>query len=109
VQHSPPTECNFAHDIVPRGKLYETALGYCKYLAAQEPGSPELIRPIIRLNLINKLRLVNREECDICEKKWVSYDCFKALSAYLESRKMYSAALVLKFANATGLLWGQPK
>lgn len=89
-------EAKLIHEVVPSEQLLAIALAHCEKLAALPPGASELTRTIIRENLVEKLHQVNIEECDILEKKWVSKECFAALAAYLESRKMYSAALLLR-------------
>lgn len=97
------------HAVVPPEQLLSTAIAYCEALVQLPSGSPEIIRAIVRQGLVEKLHQVNREELDVLEKKLVSKECFQALAKYLDSRKMHSSAFVLRAANATGFLWGQPK
>jgi peroxisomal 3,2-trans-enoyl-CoA isomerase len=101
--------CGFVHSILPEDALQPAAMAFCHALAKLPADSVSLVRPIIREQLVQTLVEVNRTECELCEKKWISRECFIALSAYLDSRNMKFAALVLRFANLTGSLWGQPR
>ena len=96
-------------EVVPEAELLLRSLKYCEELAALPSESEKLVRRLKRENLIEKLHEVNKQECDECQRTWICKESFNALSKYLLSRKMYSAAVVLQFANATGFLWGQPK
>eukprot|EP01041_Mallomonas_annulata_P006673 gene6673-13513_t len=97
------------HEVHSPEALMTAAIAHCEKLAALPIGSEELKRYIIKENLVEKLHAVNKEECAILEKKWVSPECFNALAAFLDSRNMRTQATMLRLANATGFLWGQPK
>lgn len=58
--------------------------------------------------LIETLKQVNLEECEVLEKAWVSKECFAALSSFLSSRKMALAAWIIYIIDFLGFLWGQP-
>eukprot|EP00658_Telonema_sp_P-2_P039849 TRINITY_DN28479_c0_g1_i1.p1 TRINITY_DN28479_c0_g1~~TRINITY_DN28479_c0_g1_i1.p1 ORF type:complete len:209 (-),score=60.05 TRINITY_DN28479_c0_g1_i1:214-840(-) len=55
--------------------------------------------------LVKMLQDVNKHECEILEKAWVSPECFKALAAFLESRKKPFPAAVLRAMNMTRGIW----
>lgn len=88
--------CGFIHSIQTKENLQAAAMTYCQELAQLPEGSHQLVRPIIKEGLVDELKEVNRVECELCEKKWVSKECFTALSTYLESRNMTFAAYVLR-------------
>lgn len=88
------------HQTESPAALMSAALSYCKALAALPAGSERLARRIVREGLVQELRRVNEEECAVLERKWVSRECFAALAAYLWSRKMYPAALLLRYSSA---------
>eukprot|EP00607_Mallomonas_marina_P003478 CAMPEP_0182436674 /NCGR_PEP_ID=MMETSP1167-20130531/82865_1 /TAXON_ID=2988 /ORGANISM="Mallomonas Sp, Strain CCMP3275" /LENGTH=199 /DNA_ID=CAMNT_0024629073 /DNA_START=63 /DNA_END=662 /DNA_ORIENTATION=- len=98
-----------AHELCPSDKLVETAVNYCEFIAQQPETAIESQRFITRENLVDKLKQVNEEECAVLEKKWISPECFTALATFLESRNMHTQARILRIANATGFLWGQPR
>ncbi len=118
--------CGLVHQVSAKESLEADAVAYCRELAALPAGSPQLVREIIRDDLVAKLRVVNCAECEVLERKWVSKECFQALAKFLESRNMKMAAMFLRSVhhqtfcsmvstrfcrgvNATGFLWGQPE
>lgn len=84
------------HEVCSPDNLLASAMLRCEQLAAMPPCSPELQRKIVTEGLVDKLKKVNVEECEILEKKWVSKECFAALAAYLSSRNLHVAAFVLR-------------
>jgi len=102
-------ECNLIHYIHSQETVRSEALKYCEHLCSLPIGSDQLIRRIVRDNLVEVLKKVNKDECDECEKKWVCKESFHAIALYLESRNMRAAGMILRVANMLGPLWGQPK
>lgn len=70
--------------------LMAAAVAYCRSLDTNSG------RPVIKGPLVDKLLEVNKTECDILERKWISPECFNALSTFLESKNQRMAALMLR-------------
>mmetsp|Transcript_18027 Transcript_18027/g.17349 ORF Transcript_18027/g.17349 Transcript_18027/m.17349 type:complete len:320 (-) Transcript_18027:613-1572(-) len=102
-------KCGLVHCIVPDAKIKEVVLKYCHLIASLDITDSERIKTVAKENLKEKLIEVNFNECEELQKCVVSKKCFTALIAYLESRNMRIAGLMLRLANFTGFLWGQPK
>ena len=80
------------YSVLACDRLEAVALQYCEELAAQaEPQSY-----IVREGLTEKLRLVNRSECAVLQRKWVSKECFEALAKFLDTRRMRLPAFFLR-------------
>ena len=90
-------QAKFVHEIHPAGELDSAALRYTQKLVDNVPVEQvaQLHWPV-REALVAKLHQVNQEELDVLQKKWVSKECFLALAAFLESRKLNFAAFVLR-------------
>jgi hypothetical protein len=82
--------------VVPEDTIKDIVMKYCVHISSLEPDNVELIRRIKKENLIEKLKEVNKKECDELETIVVSKKCFKALAKYLESRNMKMAAAFLR-------------
>ena len=93
------------HSVHQPSRVLTAAQDYCRELCNLPHNSFESIRPIIRENLVEILREVNRRECAACEKSWVSSESFDAISKYLLSRGMYAPAICLLIANRTRKYW----
>lgn len=102
-------QSGLVHEVHGPDVVLERALAYCEYVSKLPPDAVEAQRFILREHLTDKLIAVNDEECAVLEKKWISPECFEALAKFLESRNMKTQAMVMRLANATGFLWGQPK
>jgi enoyl-CoA hydratase/carnithine racemase len=90
-------ECNLVHYIYSQETVRSEAYKYCEYLCSLPEGSDQLTRKIVKDNLVDILKQVNKDECDECEKKWVSKECFHAVALYLESRNMRAAGMLLRY------------
>lgn len=101
--------CGFAFDVSNSSEsVLAKALEQCQNMLR----NPEMLSRKIHENSNKEaliLKQVNSEELKICEKSWICEGSFKALSEFLFSRKMYLPGLILRIANMTGFLWGQPK
>jgi peroxisomal 3,2-trans-enoyl-CoA isomerase len=91
---------HFVHEILPAGELDSAAAAYAKRLVGSVPVEKvaQLHWPV-KEGLVQKLQAVNQAELDTLQKKWVSKECFLALAAFLESRNLRFAALVLRYAR----------
>jgi hypothetical protein len=81
---------------VPDAKIREVVLKYCHLIASLDITDSERIKTIAKENLKEKLIKVNFIECEELQKCVVSKKCFTALIAYLESRNMRIAGLMLR-------------
>lgn len=98
------------HSLHTPDTLQQVATAYCERIANLAVESDEYQTFLSnRHREVEKLREVNAIECNILEKKWISKKCFSALADFLDSRNMSVQANILRFANLTGPLWGQPK
>lgn len=102
-------EVGLVHSVHSPDTLQQAATAVCEAIAKLDTSSIEYQTILSKRPAVEKLKQVNEEECDILEKKWVSKKCFTALANFLDSRKMTFQARVLRFANMTGFLWGQPE
>lgn len=102
-------EYKLVHEVHSPHALLDKAITYCEEIANLPADAPEAQRFILRDNLKSKLNAVNEEECAVLEKKWISPECFEALARFLDSRNMKTQAMIMRVANATGFLWGQPR
>jgi hypothetical protein len=89
-------ECNLVHYIHSQETVRSEALKYCEHLCSLPIGSDQLVRRIVKDDLIDVLKKVNKDECDECEKKWVCKESFHAIALYLESRNMRAAGMILR-------------
>lgn len=96
------------HDVLPADQVLPAAMAHCEYLVSKSARAGERQRTIVKEGLVQKLQAVNAAEMDECEIAWISKESFGALAKYLESRKAWAPAMVLRTANALGFLWGQP-
>ncbi|KAJ1408543.1 ClpP/crotonase-like domain-containing protein [Ochromonadaceae sp. CCMP2298] len=99
-------DIKFVYKVGSAGEIEVEAMAYCKTLAAdtKDPAAQRWVTPELKL----KLQAVNQEELDVLQRKWISSECFVALASFLEKKNMKVAALMLRLANWTGPLWGQP-
>ena len=88
--------CGLVQHIHPPLEVFAEAEKHCLSLAAEPFGSERLKRRVQRDNLVETLKIVNKKECDECEKKWVCRESFAAIAVYLESRNMKGAAMILR-------------
>lgn len=90
-------QANLVHEVVEdTSRLLPRALEYAESLASLPPNDPKLVKNVTKMG-VEQLQKVNEEECAVLEKKWISKECFEALSSYLSSRKMHTAAFVLRY------------
>jgi enoyl-CoA hydratase/carnithine racemase len=89
-------QSGLVHYVYPPNEVRERAEEYCMELTKYPFGSEKLNRLIVQKGLVDILKTVNEKECDECEKKWVCQESFAAIATYLQSRKMYTAAFILR-------------
>lgn len=99
ITASEALQSGLIHYVYPANEVRERAEEYCLELATLPHGSEKLKRLIEQKHLVDILRKVNNDECDECEKKWVCKESFAAIAVYLQSRKMYTAAFILRYIN----------
>jgi Delta3-Delta2-enoyl-CoA isomerase len=116
--------CGLVHAIEENEKdILETALTFSEHLVSKGNHEHSLINmkhheklakrmkitdEAKARDIVDTLRRVNHEESAILEKAWVSKECFLALGAFLEGRRMKLLAYFMYFLNWFGFLWGQP-
>ena len=97
ITASEALQSGLVHYVYPPNEVRERAEEYCMELVTYPVGSEKLKRFIEQKGLVDILKKVNEEECNECEKKWVCKESFAAIATYLESRKMYAAAYILRY------------
>ena len=88
--------CGLVQCVVPTDRVQEISMKYCQHISDLKADDVELIKKIKKENLLDKLLEVNLKECDVLQKSVVSKKCFNAITKYLDSRNMKSAAFVMK-------------
>jgi enoyl-CoA hydratase/carnithine racemase len=96
ITASEALQSGFVHYVYPPNEVRGRAEEYCMELTKSPLGSEKLNRLIVQKGLVDILKTVNEKECDECEKKWVCQESFAAIATYLQSRKMYTAAFILR-------------
>jgi peroxisomal 3,2-trans-enoyl-CoA isomerase len=93
--------CGLVHSLHPQESVEAFAMAYCRELALLSPHEVGLSRSTLRKQpgMETRLREVNRAECEVLQKKWVSKECFAALIMFLDNRKLILAAGFLRYEN----------
>ena len=91
-------QAHFVHEIHSIATIESAAENYClKQVHGLSVQEVQHHRWPVRESLVEKLNEVNQLELDVLQKKWISPECFLSLAAFLESRNMKMAALVLRY------------
>jgi peroxisomal 3,2-trans-enoyl-CoA isomerase len=90
--------CGLVHCVHSRELVESAAMAYCRELALLPPHEVGLSRSALRQQpgMVAKLQEINRAECEVLQKKWVSKECFMALIKFLDSKKMRLASGFLR-------------
>lgn len=89
-------DVNLVDYVYSQDTVKSEALKYCEYLCSLPLDSDQLKRRIIKDDLIDILRNVNKMECEELERKCVSKESFHAIALYLESRNMRAYGMILR-------------
>lgn len=88
-------QCRLIHGVLStKSDAENEALKHCEKIASSD--GMESRRCLVRDGLVDELLEVNTQEQDVLERKFVSKDFFAKTAAFLEQKKMITAAIIVR-------------